>query len=514
MREAPCPDELSLAPVFLRRRAAEESADPGLLQQLACDESYWVRRQAARNPALPSETLGLLQRAGATRDLRGFATPDPTLPPEEIESLLPRGKFSVQLAARHPSTPPRALAWLAGESRGSVRLAVASHPKAPETALGRLCSDLEVSVRVAAASHPTRPDGAIALLRRGGASADLRFAGWPSREPSHAALLALWESGPWGRFLAARRPACPQRLLERAGQDDDWQVRAGLLENADVSDALLERYWVQDEYDPTQLREIGKRRPSRAVTLRILGHPNPEVRLALARHPRLPRTVLGILASDDHEGVRAHAALHPRTPPREIERLVRAGGARDLSALRGDVASQSFHELAALCRRGPFARMLAARHPGTPHRLLACLLCDASPQIRQWALVHPNRPREIVRDLVRCGSGDDLQGFHEADPEIAPETLVRLAKLGAWARRLVALHPRTPRQVLERLIHVDEWEVRRNVAMRPGLPDALRRELAGDRAPAVRRAAEHAPRGHRFLPPPPDAARDSSFVYE
>jgi hypothetical protein len=480
---------LCRAPTFVRRRVARDSADPELLVQLACDESYWVRRQAADNPALPSAALEVLVRAGATRDLRGFAVPDPTLSPERIESIVSRGKFAGELAVRHPRTPAKTLAALGSEGAPSLRLAVARHPNAATATLARLCSDLEVSVRVAAASHPGRADSVIELLRIGGASADLRVAGWPLREPSPEQLVMVWDSEPWGRFLAARRPGCPQGLLTRATRDPDWRVRAGVLENAEAPDALLEPYLLEGEIDLGTLRALGKRRPSRAALERIACHPDAEVRLSVAHHPGAWERVLGVLASDLERGVRTHVAQNPRTPRGEIERLVRAGSTPCLTEVREHLGTASERDLALLCQRGPWARMLVARHRSATPRQLAGLLCDPSPQIRQWALAHPDAPREVVRDLVRCGSGDDLQGFHEVDPEVSPETLVRLGKLGPWARRLVALHPAAPPGAIRRLARSGEWEVRRNVAMRRRLPAALRRELSRDPVAAVRLAA-------------------------
>ena len=41
-------------PSFMRRFAAGGTTDRDALVGLACDENYWVRRQAVKNPATPA----------------------------------------------------------------------------------------------------------------------------------------------------------------------------------------------------------------------------------------------------------------------------------------------------------------------------------------------------------------------------------------------------------------------------------------------------------------------------
>ena len=59
-------------PFFMRRFSATETTDPNALVGLACDESYFVRRQAVKNPATPDWILDMLVRAGATPGIKFF----------------------------------------------------------------------------------------------------------------------------------------------------------------------------------------------------------------------------------------------------------------------------------------------------------------------------------------------------------------------------------------------------------------------------------------------------------
>lgn len=490
-------------PIFLRQRTAKETTNRQLLTQLACDESYWVRREAVQNPALPQSALETLVRAGATRDLRGFAKSDETLESGPIDSIARLGGFGRLLAVRHANTTGDTLAKLAQDEVLSIRLQVAQHTNTSAASIKLLCSDLEVDVRTTATRHVRADDSVIARLRSAGASSDLRFAEWPAEEPGPEDLTEVWECGPWGRLLAARRPACPRSLHALAVQDSDWRIRAGVLENGASPDASLEPYVIEGEIDLKTLRALGLRQKNPEAFDRLAGHPDPEVRLALAQHPSVDASLLARLTSDGHRGVRGLVARNPRTPTEEIKRLARAGAGPDLVTMSKNAASPSVHDLEILCRRGPWARMLVARHPSSPPRLLSILLCDASPTIRQWALAHSQVPARIVRELVRCGSGDDLQGFHEADPDVPAKTLRALSELGPWARRLVAMHPATPKDMIEKFARSEEWEVRRNIAMRRNLPTELRRSLAQDPVENVRMAVARAPEAALESPFPP-----------
>jgi hypothetical protein len=91
--------------VFARCLAAQNPGTPAsTLARLLGDASSPVRDAASRNPSAPREVLALLWRAGASQYLQWRAAVDPSLSPEEIETLCALGPYAATMAALHPNT--------------------------------------------------------------------------------------------------------------------------------------------------------------------------------------------------------------------------------------------------------------------------------------------------------------------------------------------------------------------------------------------------------------------------
>jgi hypothetical protein len=112
-------------------RARDPACPPAVLQALARDPSWRVRRLVARNPASLPQVLATL--AG---------DPDPGVR---------------QVVASNRACPPGALEQLAGDPNEWVRWAVARNPASPPGALGRLARDPNEQVRIRAQEHPRCP---------------------------------------------------------------------------------------------------------------------------------------------------------------------------------------------------------------------------------------------------------------------------------------------------------------------------------------------------------------------
>jgi hypothetical protein len=475
-------------PTFERRFAASATSDPDALVALASDDSYWVRRQALKNPATPRWILELLVRAGATPDLRGKGEPDPTLEGEALRTLVEAGPWARQLVAEHPNTPAYVLDVLVDQPSASLRLALARHPNASGAALARLACDAETGVRAAATSHPNVPVEIVGLLAASGAGLDPSRASRPEGELDEGDLRALAELGPWGRYLAARHPACPADLLGEIARDPDWRIRSGLLDNPNTPDALLAHLLGTEDADElASLRELNRANPPASALQRLAQHPNPEVRMAVARHPAVGPELLGVLASDGTREVRRFVVDNPNTRAKDVALLVRAGSTPDLMGLSEPDLAMGEQDLDELSRRGLWARQLAVRHPNTAPDTLARLLCDAEPKIREWAAVHTSMPQETIQALIRAGSGTDFQGFMPPDPDVTPEGLRRLAALGSWAQWVAAVHPNAPLDLLEELAGHEDARIRQSVARHPRASRALLARLAQDSATEVRR---------------------------
>ncbi|GGO39258.1 hypothetical protein GCM10008949_47050 [Deinococcus humi] len=100
---------------------------------------------------------------------------------------------------------------------------------------------------------------------------------------------------------------------------------------------------------------------------------------------------------------------------------------------------------------------------------LTRLATSARTHERRFAATHPNTPRGVLSLLQRAGSSADLTTLGVTDPTLEPITLCALARLGPWARLLVAHHPRAPEALLRRLALDDDPTVRRAALLHPEL---------------------------------------------
>ncbi|MGI9643761.1 MAG: hypothetical protein ACR2O6_00460 [Ilumatobacteraceae bacterium] len=433
-------------PSFLRRHLASTTDDADVLVGLACDDNMWVRIETVQNPATPSWVLDLLRQAGASPDLRGTRDANPDMPADELRRLVECGPWAQRLVADHPNTSAEILEALCRHPSVRIRSSVAAHPNAAESTLAVLCADVEVTIRRRAATHAGHPVAVLALMRRAGADAQLTgITDELDDGLGRADLIALGELGPWGRFLAGRHPSCPPDLLGTVATDADWQIRSAVLDNPSTPDDVLLAVAGGDDGSVGALRALSGRDefPERLVSL--AHHPHAEVRLAVARHPMASAIVIGALAVDRVAELRRAAAAHPLMDPEALSLLVRAGSTPDLSRLAPPDPAVTPAELEILAGSGYWARQLVVRHPDAPPDLLAHLLCDEDPKLREWAAAHPNVPRPVVDLLLRAGAATDFQGIAPPDdPAMPHEELRRVAALGRYGVQIVAWHPNAP----------------------------------------------------------------------
>jgi hypothetical protein len=312
------------------------------------------------------------------------------------------------------------------------------------------------------------------LLIAAGATDDLQGVTRDFERLTAERLLTLAELGAWGRFLVARHPDSPVDLLATISSDLEWRVRSGLLDNPNTPESVIQTFLdgpVAD--DVTAVRHLGRQQIPDADLDRLANSTDPEVRLALARHPAATSEVLGLLASDGRKEIRRLAADHPKTRPADLALLLRAGSTADLMGLSEPDPSLPAEEIHSLLDGGVWVRQLAVRHPNTGAETLARLLCDREGKIREWAAVHPNLPADIKRDLIRAGSGSDFQGIMPPDPELSAARLWQISALGSWGEWVVANNPYAPAELLESLAQSADPQVRQFVARNPNTPAAI-----------------------------------------
>jgi len=455
-------------PTFQRRFIAAETEDPDTLVALATDESYFVRRQAFENPNTPEWVLDLLVRAGATPDLRGKGEIDPELDSDSLQRLAESGPWARQLVAEHPNTTAEVLSVLKDQPSVSLRLAIAAHPNAVAATLAALCCDIKEQIRITAQAHPNCPADLITLLKAAGSAPDLLGVTFDFRKISVDDFHLLARLGPWGRFLIGRHPDCPTELLTQITSDPEWRVRSGLLENPrapkDIIEQMLDTPFSEDV---ETLQSLCRSEISEEKLSKLVGHPSPEVRYALARHPAATPEILGLLSTDGSKEIRRLAVDHPKTDLGIIQRLIQAGSTPDLMGLSEPDTAMPSDEIRELLQGGVWARQLAARHPNSDAETLARLLCDREPKIREWVAVHPNLDSETKSELIRAGSGTDFQGIMPPDPTLSTEVLEKISQLGSWGEWVVANNPYVSAEILDALANSTDWQVRLFVAKNP-----------------------------------------------
>lgn len=281
----------------------------------------------------------------------------------------------------------------------------------PPRLLARLAADGNLHVRRAAARNTRAPGAIISLLRRVGASSQLTAYATSDSTLEPSDLEQAASLGPWARLIVARHPGAPAALLDR-------------LRGAH-------------------------------------GHESIALREAIAAHPHCPEAALRALCVDTSPSVRRAAGAHPELDRATLDELVAAGASADLTTL-AEPAPIAGTVLAALARRGPWGRVLAARHPDTPLEVIDELAGEKAIDVRLGLASNPAATEKVLR--------------RSAEP---------LDK--AIAERL-AEHPTTPADLLIRLAALADIEVRARVADHPRLAkaDGLALRLAVDGASAVR----------------------------
>lgn len=181
------------AKLLLQHPETPKERLPEIVKYLALNCEPDVRREAAAHPAMPTDLLEKLVRAGSSPDLTSFASWDPSMTPEELESLVYplRGLsdpaydddtwWARVLVARHPNTSRLLLrdliaddtdgfhvmvdpAWGEMWDETTPRLLVASNPSADEDMLRDLASINVTSLRIAVAKSPNAPKDVLQEL--------------------------------------------------------------------------------------------------------------------------------------------------------------------------------------------------------------------------------------------------------------------------------------------------------------------------------------------------------------
>ena len=230
----------------VRRSVAENPSCPeklriSLLEHLAKDEDRWIRRRVALNPSCPVTLLELLAKDEDSR-VRNSVALNPSCPEKLRISLLePLAKDEEsgvrRSVAENPSCPVHLLELLAKDKDSGVRWRVAENPSCPVTLLELLAKDEDSRVRNSVALNPSCPEKLrISLLE-------------------HLAK----DEDRWIRHRVAENPSCPVHLLELLAKDEDRWNRKSIAEYVHTPVRILEYLYTEpkvNDYDEKKIKSV------------------------------------------------------------------------------------------------------------------------------------------------------------------------------------------------------------------------------------------------------------------
>jgi hypothetical protein len=400
------------------------------------------------------------------------------------------------LIARHPATPPEALAVLAApQSLDSIEVLahLVGNPSTRE-------SDRE----------------AVTELMQTSRSADVRERLASIRDAPPAVLLSLAsDRSPKVRLAVARNPDAPAEALSRLANSRDDEVRWSVLENSGTPDetvGLIADAMLRSEQDSNLLdvlkvlrERTGVHLPAKLIEAALdrLSKSrvrDPDIRVAAAKDDRCGARTLSRLARSANDDVRAAVAANRSAPPDLLERL-----AEDVQPrVRAKVAQNSLTPASLIATLSHdqewHPRAAAAENPRAPQAVLDRLLADPDARVRSAAMKNASTPHEWVervraeRAEVRERALPDRSTLGEMaanrraevrmeaafSPAADGDLLVLLGgERSVQVKRAVAANPQTPPEVLTLLAESEDEQIRHCVALNGATPAAALAQLAG-----------------------------------
>lgn len=315
--------------------AANPSTPLAVLERLVLDQSKLVRYYLATNPCA---TADILEKLGTGKErglkfvyMRSSVARHKNAPEALIARLAADGQVQVREAVAHRSDLPALLLEILSRDKGdSVRVSVARNNSTPLSILEKLAMDSVPSVRSAVASNNNTPLPVLEMLvRLLDSETPLALARNSNCPPSLVRLAAALQWRQDMRKLAANRGISPNALLEKMA--DDKSLVAVFEDECEklVFDPMTSvgaSFIGAPAANVMELQEahirLAVKSAVKAVALRGLCHsaaaPDQLIkkyrstdwaeRLAVARNPSAPKSVITALKKDPNRLVALQAA--------------------------------------------------------------------------------------------------------------------------------------------------------------------------------------------------------------
>jgi Leucine rich repeat variant len=345
---------------------------PWLIPPLILHGNEDVRLALGHRTDLPPEILALFRRAGAPRQLVGYASPRHGIAPGELERLMRGGAWARGLVARHPCAPPVLLSQLAADLDVNIRCTVARNNATPPTVLSGLAGDEAGAIRKEAAYNRSTPLPVLERLAR--------------------------DHGYHVRSRVARNPSTSSAVVSTLAGDECWQVRRLVALRPDASLETLSR--LAEDVEPRVRFEVA-RHPAITPTMieRLSGDPDPVIGKILLRRADLSESLRARLASMPgiprparKESVAKNRAAEPETTP---------PGTIAVPRDRSDLLLEGLLALLDKPELDTVQRAIALAHPILPQSRLSASF-KAVNWIERFAVArNPSTPREVLQLMVK-----------------------------------------------------------------------------------------------------------------
>jgi hypothetical protein len=463
------------------RAALSVNATPEILQELAQDFHYYVRRNVAANPKTPIAALTQLMG-----DI------------DYVRSHL----------ARNPSINDEILTHLAQDKYTEVRVAVAQHPKTSVSLLAKLATDNERRVRCEVVRNPNTPEDVITQLADDASEYvqnEVERLKRAKQSLSHQEDKLLINQA----IKAAANLNTPLEELLKLSQSQDTRILIPAISNlcqqltfkADIPVAILE-----------QLAAISHVNFFENVLL--------ELYTAIARHPNTPPHTLEQLSKRSNASLRRLIINNPNISISHLEKFLqdKSHEVRHAALIvyqkkcsPSDTTSNFLAEWDAVTNSDtPIPKLIeltksqwilireALAESTHSTTILEILAKDKLKVIKIAVAKNSQTPLIILEKLAGYPHNDKLhqaavKTLMEHHPHEAIKFLegyVNVDTVPTLGRFLVLSHPLTSTNVLVKHSRSFSWLERYAISQNPNTPGWVCQQLAGDANCIVRAAAE------------------------
>ena len=279
----------------VRKEVAKNSRAPvEALRKFTEDKNVWVRKEVAKNPRTPAEILMKLAE-DENGLVRMEVVDNPKAPVELLRKLAEDGEEYVRRElVENPNTPVDILMRLTADENKDVRKEVARNPRTPVETLRKLAEDGDKYVKEAVTNNPNTPVDILTKLAEDEDKMVRQQIAKRLRTPVEALRKLVEDEDANVRYEVAKHPNTPVELLTKLAEDKNEGVRYAVIRNP--------------------------RTPAEAL-MKMAGDRSFGIRYELAKNPRTPTEVLMRLAEDEDEEVRYAVANNPRTPVEALRKL-------------------------------------------------------------------------------------------------------------------------------------------------------------------------------------------------